>query len=259
MNKKYQIFISSTYKDLVEERAAVTRSLLEMNCIPVGMEQFPASDMSQMEYIRMMLDDCDYYILILAGKYGSLDTDGIGFTEKEYDYAVSKGIPVMSFVVKDIDKLESANCEKDDAGRARLASFRAKVCSNKLVKFYSNIGELQAAVSVSLFRCIQQFPASGWVRGDALENADDVEKKIEEYIRKHTATDKDVEALFHGEDPLILNCGNASGFAEEQNTKSAIPAGMEALLTQTSKVLSVQHGPKAIRNKDPYLNGNDEW
>ena len=60
MKKKYQIFVSSTYSDLKEERAAVMQCLLEMNCIPVGMEQFPASNMNQMDYIRMMLDDCDY-------------------------------------------------------------------------------------------------------------------------------------------------------------------------------------------------------
>ena len=63
--KKYQVFISSTYKDLKEERAAVTQTLLDLSCIPVGMEQFPASDMSQMEYISKMLDSCDYYVLIL--------------------------------------------------------------------------------------------------------------------------------------------------------------------------------------------------
>ena len=86
MKKKYQVFISSTYSDLIEERAAATQCLLDNGCIPVGMEQFPASALSQMEYIRKMLDDCDYYILILGGRYGSLDADGIGFTEKEYDY-----------------------------------------------------------------------------------------------------------------------------------------------------------------------------
>lgn len=102
MNKKYQVFVSSTYKDLKEERMAVIRLLLKMGFIPVGMEQFPASNMSQMEYIKMMLDSCDYYLLILAGKYGSVDVDGIGFTEKEYDYAIANGIPVMSILVEDI-------------------------------------------------------------------------------------------------------------------------------------------------------------
>lgn len=50
--KKYQVFISSTYTDLKEERSAVMRCLLEMNCIPVGMEQSPASNMNQMNYIK---------------------------------------------------------------------------------------------------------------------------------------------------------------------------------------------------------------
>jgi len=102
MKKKYQVFISSTYADLKEERMAVTQCLLDNDCIPVGMEQFPASGMSQMEYIKKMLDDCDYYILILAGRYGTLDKDGIGFTEKEFDYACQKNIPIMSFVFEDL-------------------------------------------------------------------------------------------------------------------------------------------------------------
>ncbi len=52
MKKKYQVFISSTYRDLKEERIAVTLYLLDNDCIPVGMEQFPASNMSQMDYIK---------------------------------------------------------------------------------------------------------------------------------------------------------------------------------------------------------------
>ena len=111
--KKYQVFISSTYEDLKEERAAVSKTLLDLGCIPIGMEQFPASGMSQMEYIVKILVTCDYYILILAGRYGSIDpTDGIGYTEKEYDYAVTNGIPVMSFIIDDIGKLPIEKCEE---------------------------------------------------------------------------------------------------------------------------------------------------
>lgn len=105
MKKKYQVFISSTYTDLKEERLAVTQCLLDNDCIPVGMEQFPASGMAQIDYIKRMLDDCDYYILILASRYGSLDSDGKGFTEKEFDYAISKDIPIMSFVFEHTEQL----------------------------------------------------------------------------------------------------------------------------------------------------------
>ena len=46
-----------------------------MNCISVGMEQLPASSLSQWEYIKKMIDMSDYYLLIVAVKYGSIDPD----------------------------------------------------------------------------------------------------------------------------------------------------------------------------------------
>ncbi|MBQ8566580.1 MAG: DUF4062 domain-containing protein [Clostridia bacterium] len=193
MEKKYQIFVSSTYEDLKDERSAVAQSLLDIGCIPVGMERFPASNMSQMEYIKKMLDDCDYYILILAGRYGSVDSDGIGFTEKEYDYAISKGIPVMSFIVKDTEKLPSGKCENTDVGRSLLQEFRSKVCKGKLVKFYQDIGSLQAAAVVSLYQCIKDYPAKGWVRGDSIDFEKDTLYKVKEYMEQIIATEKETK------------------------------------------------------------------
>ena len=238
MKKKYQVFVSSTYSDLIEERATVTQCLLEMGCIPVGMEQFPASNMSQMEYIKMMLDDCDYYVLILAGRYGSLDSDGVSFTEKEYDYAIEKGIPIMSFVVNDTGKLVSDKCEKTDENRKKLDAFRSKVCNGKLVKFYTDCGTLRAAVAVSLNRCIQDFPAVGWVRGDSMETPDDIETKIEKYIRDHMASEKDIDALF-SEDAITLDGGNASTHSAEKPVESSSAtislAGARTLVEELAK------------------------
>lgn len=103
MDKKYQVFVSSTYTDLQEERQCAISCLLDVNCIPVGMEQFPASSLSQWDYIKKMIDMSDYYILIVAGKYGSIDPEEkISYTEKEYNYALSKGIPILTFMFNDI-------------------------------------------------------------------------------------------------------------------------------------------------------------
>lgn len=168
--KKYQVFVSSTYEDLKEERAAVFQALLDLGCIPVGMEQFPASGMSPMEYIKKMLDACDYYILILAGRYGSADpSDGIGFTEKEYDYAVAKGMPVMSFIISDVGKLPNEKCGKTDEERASLERFRTKASSGRMIRKYSSIEELVRDVYISVFQCIKDFPAIGWVRADGID------------------------------------------------------------------------------------------
>lgn len=163
MKKKYQVFISSTYEDLKEERAAVTQCLLDNNCIPVGMEQFPASNMSQMEYIEKMLDDCDYYILIIGGRYGSLDDDGVGYTEKEYNYAQQKGIPVMAFVNLHPEKLPNEKCEH--ANIEKFKAFRDRVWNaKKLVKGYSDIGDLKANVVTAVNAAIREYPGIGWVR-----------------------------------------------------------------------------------------------
>ncbi len=202
MKKKYQVFISSTYRDLQEERAVVIQCLLEMGCIPVGMEQFPASNMSQMEYIKMMMDDCDYYVLILAGKYGTLDADGIGFTEKEYDYALEKKIPVMSFVIKDREALPDIKKEDTEEKRNKLDDFQRKVCREKLVKFYTNKDELRGNVAVSLNSCIKTFPALGWERGNSIEEQEDIESRFEKYMEKHCVLKNGME--------IILDGGNAN-------------------------------------------------
>lgn len=237
MSKKYQVFVSSTYKDLKEERLAVTQHLLKMGFIPVGMEQFPASNMSQMEYIKMMLDDCDYYLLILAGKYGTVDTDGIGFTEKEYDYAIANNIPVMSILVKDIGKLENAKCEETDAGRTLLKNFREKVCAGKMVDFYTDIGSLTTAVGAAVFYCVQHFPAKGWIRGDSTDSASEIEAKIEKYMKEHTTSDADIESLFSG-DTLVLDGGNANSHGTRQQSESPDTislAGARTMLEELAK------------------------
>jgi hypothetical protein len=86
VEKRYQVFVSSTYADLKEERQHVTQALMEMDCIPAGMELFPATDEEQWEFIKRIIDDCD--LLIIGGRYGSTTDEGISYTEKEYDYAV---------------------------------------------------------------------------------------------------------------------------------------------------------------------------
>ena len=83
MEKRFQVFVSSTFQDLIEERKAVMQALLFLDCIPAGMELFPASDDDQWTLIKSVIDDSDYYLVIIAGRYGSVDVAGVGYTEKE--------------------------------------------------------------------------------------------------------------------------------------------------------------------------------
>src|SRR5262245_53455358 len=95
MDKRYQVFLSSTFTDLKEERQAALRAVLELDDKPAGMELFPAADDSAWQLIRDVIDASDYYVVIVGGRYGSLDEEGIGYTEKEYDYALATRKPVV--------------------------------------------------------------------------------------------------------------------------------------------------------------------
>jgi len=72
MDKRYQVFVSSTFADLKEERQAVMQALLSLDHFPAGMELFPASDEDQWALIKGVIDDSDYYVLVVGGRYGSM-------------------------------------------------------------------------------------------------------------------------------------------------------------------------------------------
>ena len=164
MDKRYQVFVSSTYADLQEERQKVIQTLMEMDCIPAGMELFPAADDEQWEFIKRVIDDCDYYILIIGGRYGTLTDEGISYTEKEYDYAISIGLKVLAFVHEQPDKIAVGKSDVDPALRNKLDQFRSEVATNRLVKFWRSAGELPGLVALSLQKTIKIYPATGWVR-----------------------------------------------------------------------------------------------
>jgi Domain of unknown function (DUF4062) len=187
VDKRYQVFVSSTYKDLIEERQEVMQALLETDCIPVGMELFPASSESQWDYIKRVIDECDYYILILAGRYGSLSPDGMSYTEKEYRYALENGKPTVAFYHENPSQIVSAKSESEDKGKEKLKAFRDFVLDNKMCKPYSNAYQLGAFVSRSITQIKKSHPAVGWVRADSVISGDSAEEILK--------LKKDIEAL----------------------------------------------------------------
>ncbi|MEH6645095.1 DUF4062 domain-containing protein [Sulfitobacter sp.] len=97
---KLIVFVSSTFTDLISERQAAVSAILKSGHIPAGMELFTAGDQSQMDTIRRWIDQSDIYMLILGGRYGSLEPKTkLGYTELEYDYAIEAGKPVFAVVI----------------------------------------------------------------------------------------------------------------------------------------------------------------
>jgi hypothetical protein len=186
MDKRYQVFVSSTYVDLVEERQSVLQTLMEMDCIPAGMELFPAADEEQWEFIKKVIDDCDYYLLIIGGRYGSTAEDGLSYTEKEFDYAVSKGIKVIALLHEAPDELPRGKSEPSEDLYGKLQEFRKKVGTGRLVRFWKEANQLPGEVALSLNKTIKMFPAVGWVRADSAGSSE-LLSEINELRKKNDA------------------------------------------------------------------------
>jgi hypothetical protein len=168
MDKRYQVFISSTFTDLKDERQAVLKAILELDHMPAGMELFPATDSSAWQLIKDVIDSSDYYVLIIGGRYGSLDEEGIGFTEKEYDYALSTRKPVVPLLHESPDNLPRAKTETAPAAWKKLSAFRAKVERGHTCVYWKSADDLKARVIVGLTSVIKRQPGVGWVRADGV-------------------------------------------------------------------------------------------
>lgn len=165
LKKRYQVFVSSTYQDLAEERKHVIQALLETKCIPAGMELFPAASEDQWSLIKHVIDDSDYYIVIVAGKYGSCGPEGRSFTEMEFDYAVQAGKPVMGFFHESISLLPGAKLEMNSRSRKKLEAFTVKVKS-RICRAWSTPDSLASAVKSAMLNAIERDPQPGWIKAN---------------------------------------------------------------------------------------------
>lgn len=169
MEKIYQVFVSSTFQDLQEERKEVMQALLELDCMPAGMELFPASNDDQWTLIKRVIDACDYYLLIIGGRYGSTNDEGKSYTQMEFEYALETGKPIISFLPKKPEDIPTGKCEKDPDKQEKLERFK-ELAQKKLVKYWESPEQLGSIVSRSMIKLIKDFPAEGWVRaGSAVD------------------------------------------------------------------------------------------
>ena len=143
LDRKYQIFISSTFKDLKIARLNVRDAILSMYHFPVGMEMFGSIDEDQWEVIKRDINASDYYVLIIGKMLGSeVPGEDISYTQKEFRYAVEQGVPVLAFLIKDDAKVAPSFEETDEVKIKKLATFRKEVETGRIVSYWSTPDEL---------------------------------------------------------------------------------------------------------------------
>lgn len=214
LKKKFQVFISSTFSDLEAERMSIMKAMMGIDCIPAGMEDFPAFDEAQLSYIKRVIDESDYYILIIGGRYGSVDADGISFTEKEYRYAMERKKPVLAFVHSDASSLQVKHTDGDHAKREKLEQFKEEVKRSRIVRFWTRSEELPGLALIALNQAIRLSPQIGWARGDSMEVQQLVtelsQKRQENQILRSEIERRDIE-INELRDVLGRDADDASG------------------------------------------------
>lgn len=146
-------------------------ALLEASFIPVGMELFNATTESAWPVIERLIDSCDYYVVIVAGRYGSERPDGKSFTQSEYEYAKRTGKPRLAFLHRAPDELPRTLTEPTEAGLEKVRMFRRMLQDDVMCKLWSRGGdELAHQVVSSLNNAVLTDPQPGWVRGDSLRS-----------------------------------------------------------------------------------------
>ena len=169
LKKRFQIFISSTFADLRDERDEIANAIQAMGHIPAGMELFGSDADDSWTVIERTIDLSDYFVLVLAGRYGTLSEVGVSFTEREFDYASSKGIPILAFIHNKIEELPAGAVERSAKSLRLLKAFKSKIADRHQVTFWSDKSDLSINVVSSLAKTVELVPRPGWVRGD-IEN-----------------------------------------------------------------------------------------
>jgi hypothetical protein len=166
---------------------------MEMGHIPVGMEMFSAADEEQWKIIARQIDDMDYYVVIIAHRYGSVTREGISYTEKEYDYAVKQGIPVLGFLLEDKAPWPANKFEKDSDSGKSLEAFKKKV-RKKPIGSWTDKNDLYGKVSIALMKMMHTTPRIGWVKVNEVAGPE-VMKELTRLSSENAELRRNIEAL----------------------------------------------------------------
>ncbi len=269
--KRYIVFVSSTKTDLEKEREALIKSVIELEHMPASMEYFPASNKKSWSHIQRVIEECDYYVLILAGKYGSIDPEtGLSFTEREFRYARDIGVPTIAFLHSNPNLLPHSHHDDDE----KLLAFYEYVKSETLSKFWSNPGELASMTTTSLVKLIEDNPRPGWVKAKGLQlndNTHPVSGFIEANILPLISLPYRESVEAHVEysetnDPMLLQvvdevsykCRSIGGSINKSIIWSFLPREYHKMNSISIKIKKTTGEGKTILSRDDFSDADPE-
>ncbi|WP_373960423.1 DUF4062 domain-containing protein [Vibrio gigantis] len=258
MKKKLQVFVSSTYEDLKSDRQAAVSAILKSGHIPAGMELFTSGDQSQMDTIRRWIDESDVYMLILGGRYGSVElTTQVSYTELEYDYALEQGKPLFAVVINEealevrVKEFGTSLIEKENP--KQLKNFREKALSN-ISSFFSDEKDIRLCVYESLSDFAVNRDLKGWVSSDEVTNSQSL---LDEISALRLENDQLKQELANAEKKVIQpkNRVHEEDFSELIEVLTAIEVKVPAKLSNGENGVNVSLLSVFQKKKESIITG----
>ena len=174
--KKISAFISSNYESLKAERDVIIKSLLDAGMIPICMEYFTATSSRNFDDLKVRIDQSDLFIMLLGPNYGSVDENGISWTQREYEYACSQNKTTYLILSKKYMQMKQSAKQ----GAAITESEQKQIKFAEGIEFTQTeednrplnriMGQIIANIDVS--KC------KGWLRDDGINDDKQTEQKI---------------------------------------------------------------------------------
>ena len=193
LDKRYQVFITTSGKEMQPERMVVTQTLIGMGFFSWGLEQrTPLST----AFARRQIDDCDYVLLLLGSQYGEQSVSGVGYMHLEYIYAVTKQKPIIVFMHDAPETRQNDLQDQTTALKDKFKEFRHQLQKEvEQVVTYKTLRDLELAVRSYMPQMLERYPVVGWVRPQNLQVLQDEIDKLKSELAKARSEQTTVHGL----------------------------------------------------------------
>lgn len=144
-------FISSTYKDLIEYRAAANRAVEGTDYQASKMEVFGARSEEPVTTSLDEIDQCEVFIGIYAFRYGFIpDGADSSITEMEYARAKKLGKAIYCFLLDEENQPWLKKWIEDEPGKSKLEQFKQHIQKSHICDYFTTPDDLRAKVANAL-------------------------------------------------------------------------------------------------------------
>ena len=216
ITKKFQVFLSSTFRDLAVHRRDAMMGIIKAGHMPLALEYYGSETAGKVDVLKTAILDCQFYVLILGATYGSIGTgkenrNKKSYVELEYEYAVSKGLQILAFIMKDDlvkkirNNLKRPSDEEEIRHEDKYYKFRKKL-TNKANGIYYRPFERPEEIFTELYGYFKEPHDS--IKGYILEkDILDFENSVRCYGTKHNVPNNKIfwdDLLTRAKEKFIL-------------------------------------------------------